>query len=122
MGPSGPEMRGSGIHKEFAVGRGVGKALGTFGEVSSDGILVDVVAVGLEVASILDAAKGEALFPDGQFGFQAEGEAPFDVLHGFLDGDVGSWRDEEVEVVGHEDEGVQLVAAFGAVVVEEVQE
>ena len=83
---------------------------------------MDVVAMGLVVERTFDAAEREALFPDGHFGFQTEGESSFDVLHGLLDGDVGRGREEEVEVVGHEDEGVELVAAFGAVVVEKVQE
>ena len=64
----------------------------------------------------------EAVLPDGHFGFQAKGEASFDVLDGFLDGDVRRGRDEEVQMVGHEDEGMELVAAFGAVVVEELEE
>jgi len=64
----------------------------------------------------------EAVLPDGHFGFEAEGESSFDVLHGLLDGDVGGGGDEEMEMVGHEDEGVELVAAFGSVFVEKVQE
>jgi len=87
-----------------------------------DGICVDVIAMGLVVARIFDAAKREALFPDGHFGFEAEGEAPFDVLNRLLDGDVWGRGDEEMEVVGHEDDGVELVAAFGAVVVEKLEE
>jgi hypothetical protein len=87
-----------------------------------DGVFVDVVAMGLVVAWVFDAAKREALFPDGHFGFEAEGEASFDVLNGLLDGDVRGGGDEEMEVVWHEDEGVESVAAFGAVVVEELEE
>jgi hypothetical protein len=83
---------------------------------------MDVVAMGLVVERTFDAAEREALFPDGHFGFEAEGEASFDVLHGLLNGDVGRGCDEEVEVVGHEGEGVELVATFGAVVVEELEE
>jgi hypothetical protein len=89
---------------------------------SANRIGVDVVAMSLVVVRIFDAAERETLFPDGHFGFQAEGEASFDVLHGFLDGDIRRWCDEEMEVVGNEDEGVELIAAFGAVVVEELEE
>ncbi len=64
----------------------------------------------------------EAVLPDGHFGLEAEGEASFDVLHSLLDGDVGCGRDEKVEVVGHEDEGMELVAAFGSVFVEGLEE
>ena len=63
----------------------------------------------------------EAVFPDRHFGFKAKGKASFDELHGLLNGDVGSGCEEEMEMIGHEDEGVDLVAAFGAVVVEEAQ-
>src|ERR1039458_5834927 len=87
-----------------------------------DGVCVDVVAMGLVVARVLDTAKREALVPDGHFGFEAEGEASFDVLNGLFDGDVWGGREEEMEMVWHEDEGVELVAAFGAVGIEEVQE
>lgn len=52
-------------------------------------VCVDVVAMGFVVAWVFDAAKREALFPDGEFGFEAEREASFDELHGLLDGDVG---------------------------------
>ena len=83
---------------------------------------MDVVAMGLVVERTFDAAEREALFPDGHFGFEAEGEASLDVLHSLLDGNVGRGCKEEVEVVWHEDEGVDLVAAFGAVVVEELEE
>jgi hypothetical protein len=87
-----------------------------------DWICVDVIAMGLVVARVFDAAQGEALFPDGRFGFETEGEASFDILGGFLDGNVRRGGDEEVEMVGHEDDGVDLVAAFGAVVVEKLEE
>ncbi len=110
------------IDRECGIRRGPGEFFGSFTETRADGVLADVVAMGVVVARVFDAAKREALFPDGHFGFESEGEAPFDVLHGLLDGDVGRGREEEMEVVGHEDEGVELVAAFGAVVVEELEE
>ena len=92
-----------------------------FAEMRLDGVRVDIVPMRLVVARVFDAAKREALFPDRHFGFKAEGEASFDVLHGFLDGDVRRGCEEEMEMVGHEDEGVELVAAFGAVFVHQVE-
>jgi hypothetical protein len=87
-----------------------------------DWIGVNVIPMSLVVAWVFDAAKREALFPNGCFGFKPEGEAPFDILHGLLNGDIGCGREEQVEMVWHQDEGVELVTALSAVVVEEVQE
>ena len=47
------------------------------------------------------------------------GEAAFDELHG--GGKVGG-GEEEVDVVGHDDEGVEFVVAFAAVVLEGFEE
>ena len=41
-------------------------------------------------------------------------EAAFDEAHGSFEGD-GLRGEEEVDVVGHDDEGVEEVVAFGAV-------
>jgi len=46
-------------------------------------------------------------------------EAAFDELHRSFDGDF-SWSDDEVEMVGHDDVGVQKIA--GAVVVDGFEE
>lgn len=98
------------------------EGFGTFAEVGANGILVNVIAMRVVIAWVFDAAKREALFPNRSFGFEAEGEASFDELNGLFDGNVGSGREEEMEVVGHQDEGVDLIAAFGAVIVEELEE
>jgi len=60
---------------------------------------------------------GEAALPDGEGGGEAVGEAALDELHGALEGD-GLRGEEEVDVVGHDDKGVQFVVAFSAVVLE----
>jgi len=82
---------------------------------------VDVVAAGLEVGVVADAVVGEAPLPDGEAGGEAVGEASFDELHRTLEGD-GLRGEQEVEVVGHDDEGVEEVVAFAAVVLEGVEE
>ena len=46
-------------------------------------------------------------------------EAAFDELHRSFDGEVG-WSDDEVQMVGHDDVGVQKIA--GAVVVDGLEE
>ena len=51
------------------------------------------------------------------------GEAALDSAeaHGSFKGD-GLWSEEEMDVVGHDDEGVEEVVAFGAVVLEGSEE
>ena len=114
-------MFGDGIHRKNGVRGGMGEVLCARAQMRSHGIFVDVAAVHFEITHVLDATLCKAVFPNGHFGFQAEGEVSFDELHGFLDGDVWRRRNEEMDVVGHEDEGVEMVAAFRAVVVEEVE-
>lgn len=86
----------------------------------ADWVRVDVVAVYFEIRRVFDAAFRKAVFPDRPFGSEAEGESAFDELHRLLDGGVGRGREEEMDVIGHEDEGVELVASFGAVVMEKL--
>jgi len=120
--PSGPEVFGSGVDGSVCVGRGEWIIFGVRAEMSADGVRVDVLTMGAEVAWVFDTAFCEAIFPDGHFGLEAEREASFDVLHGLLNGDIGRGRKEEVKVVGHEHEGVNCIAAPGAVVVHQVEE
>jgi hypothetical protein len=49
------------------------------------------------------------------------GEAALDELDGALECDVG-WGEEEVDVVRHQNEGVEFVVAFLAIVLEGFQE
>ena len=91
------------------------------GEVGAGGVLVDIVAVGFKVCAVADAVVGVAALPDGEFRGQAVGEAAFDEAHGAFESD-GLWGEEEVDVVGHDDEGVEEIVAFGAVVLEGFEE
>jgi hypothetical protein len=59
--------------------------------------------------------------PDGEFGFEAAGEAAFDELHGALEGNFDG-GEEQVDVVRHDDEGVELVVAFAEVMLEGFEE
>ena len=93
------------------------------GQVSAGGVLVDVVPVGFEVFAVTNAVVGVAALPDGELGGEAVGEAAFDSAeaHGAFEGD-GLRSEEEMNVVGHDDEGVEEVVALGAVVLEGFEE
>jgi hypothetical protein len=90
-------------------------------QAASDGILVDVFAAGEEVGAAEDEVVGEAALSDGEPGGQAVGEAAFDALDRPLQDD-GLRGEQEVDVVGHEDEGVELVVPFPAIVPEGSEE
>jgi hypothetical protein len=120
-GPSGPEVFGDWIDGPVSVGGGERKVFRDCGKVRADGIRVDVVAMCIKVVRVFDAALREAIFPDRHFGFEAKGESAFDELHGLLNGNVRCGREEEVDVIRHEDEGVELVTPLRAIVVHQVQ-
>jgi hypothetical protein len=81
---------------------------------------MNVVAADVEVCGAADAVVGEASLPDGEFGGETMREASFDNSDVALESRL--WREEEMDVVGHDDEGVKLVVAFppqfGSVVLE----
>lgn len=82
---------------------------------------MDVVAADLEVFCVADAVVGEAALPDGELRGEASGKASFDEADGAFEGD-GFRCEQEMDVVGHDDEGVEFVVAFAAVVLEGVDE
>jgi hypothetical protein len=92
------------------------------GEACADGILFDVGFVGLKFFWRVNLRLFEALRPDVEFAFEAEREASLDILHGFFEGDFGRGRDNGVQVIGHDDEGVELIATFGPVSGKDVEE
>jgi len=57
-----------------------------------------------------------AAFPYVYGAFQAEGETAFQVLHGFFQGDILGWRQQKMDVVGHDDEGMDRHAVLCALV------
>lgn len=101
-----------------------GKGIGGCGDdqACSNGILFDVVSDGLEFFMAGDLSLVETLRPDVEFVFEAKGKASFDVLHGFFEGDIVRRRKNGVQVVGHDDEGVELIAAFGPLSGKDVEE
>lgn len=62
-----------------------------------------------------------ATFPDIQLGLQQEREAAFDELHRLFERDVGGWGKQQVKMVRHDDEGVELESGFVALVLKVVQ-
>jgi len=79
-------------------------------------VFVNVMEMCLVVAMIFDTAKRETWLPYAQFGFQPEGESSLDVLHGFFERDIFGRCNQKVDVVGHEDEGMEMIAAFFAII------
>ena len=77
---------------------------------------MDVGAADLELFGVADAVVGEASLPDGEPGGEAVGEASLDESDGAFEGFLRG--EEEMDVVGHDDEGVEFVVAFGSVVLE----
>jgi hypothetical protein len=59
---------------------------------------------------------GEASLPDGELGGEAVGEASLDKSGGSFESLLRS--EKKVEVVGHDDEGVEFVVSFSWVVLE----
>jgi hypothetical protein len=98
------------------MGGGEGVELGAGDEVGADGVLVDVGAADFELFGVADAVVGEASLPDGELGGEEVGEASLDESDGAFEGFVRG--EEEVDVVGHDDEGVEFVVSFGSVVLE----
>jgi hypothetical protein len=64
------------------------------------------------VGSVSDAVVGVAALPYIEFAFQAEGESSLNVLQGFFEGDFARRSENHVDVIGHDDEGVELEAVF----------
>jgi hypothetical protein len=90
-------------------------------QVSPGGILVDVGKVMIVIGGVGDAVFVVSLLPDFESGLETEREAALDELNGLLKRDLCGGCDEEVQVVRHDDKGVEEVARFGAVLREEVQ-
>jgi hypothetical protein len=98
------------------MGRGEKIRLGLFAETRSDGVLMNVVVADAVVGCVADAVVGEASLPDGEFGGETVGEASLDESDGSFEGFVRG--EKQVDVVGHDDEGVEFVVSFGSVVLE----
>ena len=89
-----------------------------FVQVLSHRILLNVANVLRIVVSVPNSMILESLLPDlhmrTKFLLGLEGEAAFDELNCFLQ--ACQWRDEEIDVVGHDDEFMQKVSGASVVV------
>jgi hypothetical protein len=85
-------------------------------ETRSDWISMNVLMADAIVCCVADAVVGEASLPDGEFGGEAMGEASLDESDGSFESLLRG--EEEVDVVGHDDKGVEFVVPFGSIVLE----
>ena len=74
------------------------------------------------IAGVLDAMESKTWLPHAELGFQPEGESALDILHGFFEQNNFRRREKKVDVIGHQDEGVEMIAVFCAILPENVEE
>ena len=96
------------------VRRGVWVRFGRHSQMGADRVPMDVGAAGFEVFGIADEVVGEASLPDRSPKVQTVGKTALDQVHDFRDRLVARCE-EQVRVVGHDDEGVQFIVASGTV-------
>lgn len=95
--------------------------LGGSGEVGAYGDLVDEGPHDFKVAQIGDGVSGEAVLPERELRVEAVGEAVLDEFDGLVERHALR-REQQMNVVGHDDIGMQLVVTNGAVVQQSVNE
>lgn len=113
--------------EEIAQKRGRERIVfGTLDETVHDRILMDVAHVLPVIPCIFDPMFGEGRLPylhgQSQFPLGAEGETAFDVLQAFLERVLVGGRYKQMEVIQHDDEFVDLEAAFGTVIAQDVDQ
>ena len=88
--------------------------------VLAGGVVSDVDELGVVVVGVSDAVLVIAAVPDISCALltRCEGIAAFDVLNAFGSGFVYGWRDEDMRMVGHDDEAMELEAGFVAMLEE----
>ncbi len=87
----------------------------------ADRVLVNVVAMFKKVAAIADAVVGKSALPDGVRDMETVGEAALDEHHCSFKGDV-LWGKKNMNVVGHDNEGVEAIVAVTTVMLERFEE
>ena len=97
--------------------RGKGISLRRLTQTRSNGVPVDIRTTNFEVFSIADAVVREPSLPHGNLGAQPVREAPLDKPNGAFEGD-GLRSKQQMNVIGHDDKGVEFVVTFGPVVLE----
>jgi hypothetical protein len=74
------------------------------------------------VVGVGDAVVCVAALPDIQLALYAKREISLDELHCFFEGDFRGGSQYEMDVVGHDYEGVELQAAFGTLLLKDFHE
>lgn len=110
-------VRRYGVHRSTFVGGGAEGIRGRRGrKPPAHWVLLDIPDTTRELLFRRDLALVEAAHPHIELAFQAEREATLNELHRFLERDVGSGRDQSMEVVRHDHEGVQKEFSLASVV------
>lgn len=120
--PGVSEVRCSGIGWEGFIQGGKWIKAGLVDDPRSNGVVMNVVDPFGEVVRVDDAAVVVASLPDICLAVETEGEAALDVLHGLFQRSLRRGREHEVEVVRHDDKGVEFDASLGALVLQNVDE
>jgi len=122
FGPLGPGFARLSLHVER---HGIQRAMGGGAEgirirrlrkPPANGVLLDIAHTAYELLFAHDLALVEAAHPHVELALQAEGESALDELHRFFKRNIRSRRDQRVEMVGHDDEGVQEKSPLTAIV------
>ncbi|HWW96368.1 MAG TPA: hypothetical protein VNY74_01665 [Edaphobacter sp.] len=81
---------------------------------------MDVGDVGGVIVGVDDAVICIAPLPDIQLTLQSKGEASLYELHCFFERDLRGGCDEQVDMIGHDDEGVELKAILFSLLLKNV--
>lgn len=75
-------------------------------EPSANRILMNIAGVDRVVVEVCDAAAVVATLPYVELAPEAKGEASLDVLHRLFEGNIRGGSQQEMSVIGHDDERV----------------
>jgi hypothetical protein len=83
---------------------------------------MDVQLMLREIVRVADAMIGESFFPDFVLTAGRVGEAAFDELNRTFERNIRRRRDQEMHVIGHENERVEKKSPLAPIVIESLQE
>ena len=82
---------------------------------------MDVMAERIEGFGVANLRFIERWRPDWELASEPMREVALDELHGFFKRDIRRWSKDRVDVVRHQDEGVEMKAVFGALFEEYIE-
>jgi hypothetical protein len=91
-------------------------------EPSTDRILVNVAGMGDVVVDVRDATAVIAAFPYIQFAFEAKRKTSFEVLHYLFERDIWGRSQQEMDMVGHDNERMELETFFVSLALNDIEE